>query len=173
MSYRPRTAFILASLIGITLVLPAVTFAEDISGVITTTRTIRDNSRLVGNVTCIVAGAPCISFGASRIDLRLNGFTITGQADPATGCSGTFQASENGITTNGQTDVEIRGPGIVQRFRANGILFSGTLLGKVEGITASTNCQSGILVNATSSRITVAANIAVRNGTPQAACGGI
>jgi len=170
---RVTNASVLASLIGLTLVLPATTFAEDISGLVTTTRTIRENSRLVGDVTCTVTGAACISFGASRIELRLNGFTISGQADATTGCGGTFQAGENGITTNGQTDVEIRGPGVVQRFRASGVLFAGTLLGKVEGITSSTNCQSGILVNATSSRITVGANIAVRNGTPQASCGGI
>ena len=78
-----------SALVAITLLCGTGTvLAEDISGFITTTRTIRDNSRLVGDVTCTVTGAPCITFGASHIDLRLNGFTITGQADPTTACNG-------------------------------------------------------------------------------------
>jgi hypothetical protein len=162
-------------LAGVLLVFPTTAFAEDISGTISTTRVIRENSRLVGDVTCLVTGAPCISFGASHVELRLNGFTMAGQADPLTACNGARTAGENGIDTAGQTDVEIRGPGVVTRFRASGVLFNGTLLGKVEGITSSTNCMSGILVNATSSRITVGSNISVRNGSsaPGAACGGI
>lgn len=149
--------------------------AEDISGFIATTRTIRDNSRLVGDVTCTVTGAPCITFGASHIDLRLNGFTITGQADPTTACNGTITANEHGISSGGQSDVEVRGPGVVQRFRAHGIFFTGTLLGKVEGVTTTTNCQSGILINPTSSKISIGSNVSVRNGSSQAgaSCGGI
>lgn len=160
---------------GVLMFAPGLVQAEDISGTISTTKTIQQNSRLVGDVTCTVTGAPCIAFGASHIELRLNGFTITGQADPTNGCSGARVANEHGISTNSQADVEIRGPGVVQRFRANGVFFAGTLLGKVEGVTASTNCISGILINPTSSRITVGANIAVRNGnsTPGFACGGI
>jgi hypothetical protein len=150
--------------------------AEDISGPITTTRTIRENSRLIGDVTCTVTGAPCIQFGAPHIDLRLNGFTITGAADPNTACGGTTStAAETGIHSGAQTDVEIRGPGIVQRFRGDGILFNGTLQGKVDSVTATTNCMSGIRITATSSRITLESNVAVRNGSAVAglACGGI
>jgi hypothetical protein len=149
--------------------------ADDISGLITTTRTILTDSRLVGDVTCMVTGAPCIAFGNSRIQLRLDGFTITGQADPTTACGGAISANEHGISTNGQMDVGIRGPGIVQRFRANGVLVAGTLRGRVEMVTATTNCQSGILVQATSSQIQIEANVAVRNGSSNAgaACGGI
>lgn len=151
-------------------------FAEDLIGPISTTRMIRENSRLVGDVTCTVTGAPCIQFAGSHIDLRLNGFTITGPADANTACGGsTATASETGIHSGAQTDVEIRGPGIVQRFRGDGILFNGTLLGKVEGVTTTTNCMSGIRVTATSSRITLGANVAVRNGSAVAglSCGGI
>jgi hypothetical protein len=155
------------------LLMIGVASAEDISGLITTTRTIRESSRLVGDVTCTVTGAPCILFGASHIDLRLNGFTMTGQADPTTGCNGTSTAGEMGISTNGQTDVEVRGPGVVQRFRSDGIFFTGTLLGKVESVTTTTNCLSGIRVNPTSSRITLGSNVAVRNGNITAQCGGI
>src|SRR5690349_8566314 len=48
--------------------------ATDISGTIATTLTIYDNSRLVGDVTCTVTGAPCIAFGAPGLTLKLNGF---------------------------------------------------------------------------------------------------
>ena len=151
-------------------------FAEDISGPISTTRMIRDNSRLVGDVTCTVTGAPCIQFAAGHIELRLNGFAITGPADVNTACGGTTATgAETGIHTGAQTDVEIRGPGIVQRFRGDGILFNGTLLGKVEGVTTTTNCMAGIRVTATSSRITLGSNVSVRNGSAVAglSCGGI
>jgi hypothetical protein len=167
----------IASVAGVLVLLSAgAVLAEDLSGPITTTRIIRESSRLVGDVTCTVTGAPCIQFGASHIDLRLNGFTITGPADPTTACGGTTStATETGIHSGAQTDVEIRGPGIVQRFRGDGILFNGTLLGKVEGVTTTTNCMSGIRVAATSSRITVGSNVSVRNGSaaPGLACGGI
>jgi hypothetical protein len=161
--------------IGVLLSANAV-LAEDISGPISTTRMIRDNSRLVGDVTCTVTGAPCIQFAAGHIELRLNGFTITGPADANTACGGTTSTgTETGIHSGAQTDVEIRGPGIVQRFRGDGILFNGTLLGKVEGVTTTTNCMSGIRVTATSSRVTLGSNVAVRNGSAvtNLACGGI
>jgi hypothetical protein len=150
-------------------------FAEDISGIISTTRTIREDSRLVGDVTCTVTGAPCIMFGASHIGLRLNGFSMTGLADPANACNGTLTAGEHGISTNSQADVEVRGPGRVQRFRAVGVIFVGTLLGRVDYVTVTTNCQAGILVNPASSRITVTGNLTVRNGSAQPGfpCGGI
>ena len=166
----------LVALMAVPLILAAgLAEAEDISGPITATWTILTDSRLVGDVTCTVTGAPCIVFGASRIQLRLNGFTMTGQADPTTACSGVITANEHGISTNGQMDAGIRGPGIVQRFRANGILVAGTLRGKVEMVTTTTNCQSGILVNAASSQIQVEANVSMRNGSSNAgaACGGI
>src|SRR5262245_34972520 len=162
------------ALVGTCLfVMPSAASADDLSGVITTTRIITRDSRLVDNVTCMVTGAPCIAFGAPRISLKLNGFMMTGLADPANGCSGAFTANEQGISSAGQQDVEVRGPGVVQRFRADGVLFVGAIGGKVEGITATTNCQSGIRVAATASRVTIAGNISVRNGTPMAPCGGI
>ena len=169
-----RSMWVLASLVGTMLTLvPASASSEDLSGFISTTRVIREDSRLVGDVTCTVTGAPCISFGAPRISLRLNGFALTGQADPTSACGGMVQGGEQGISSNGQTDVEVLGPGVVQRFRADGILFVGTLVGKVEGVTVTTNCQSGIRVGPTASRISVAGNIAVRNGATGAPCGGI
>src|SRR5215468_11325886 len=61
--------------------------AADISGAITTTLTIMDDSRLVDDVTCTVTGAPCIAFGASGLTLDLNGFSMTGLADVQTTCA--------------------------------------------------------------------------------------
>jgi hypothetical protein len=173
---RGRRFWTLPGLVGAALLISTgVASAEDISGLISSTRTIREDSRLVGDVTCTVTGAPCIQFGSPHIELRLNGFTMTGQADPTTGCSGTRTANEFGISSNGQADVIVRGPGIVQRFRATGVFYTGTLLGRVIGVTATTNCQSGIQVNPTSSQIVLEANVAMRNGSsdPGLPCGGI
>ena len=62
--------------------------ATELSGTISATLTITRDARLVGDVTCTVVGAPCIQIGASGVTLRLEGFSITGQADPVTGCGG-------------------------------------------------------------------------------------
>jgi hypothetical protein len=162
-------------LVGWALMSSTAAFAEDISGLISSTRTIREDSRLVGDVTCTVTGAPCIVFGASHIGLRLNGFTMTGLADAANGCNGATTTGEHGISTNSQSDVEVRGPGTVQRFRAVGVIFVGTLLGRSDFVTVTTNCQAGILVNTASSGITLTGNLAFRNGSAQPGinCGGI
>jgi parallel beta-helix repeat protein len=141
-----------------------VLHAEDIEGTIVRTLLLSEDTRLVGDVTCRVEGAACIAFGAPGITLSLNGFTMTGLANATTGCSGANVTGEFGISTNNQSDVGVRGPGMVQRFRANGIIFAGTVRGRIEGVTASTNCLSGILVNAASSQIRVEANVLVRNG---------
>lgn len=147
--------------------------AEDISGTIVRTLMLSENTRLVGNITCQVTGGPCIAFGAPDIALNLNGFSITGPNDASTGCAGANVGTDTGVNTNGQNNVGIRGPGVIQRFRGDGILFNATIRGWVQGVTTSTNCMSGIRVGPTSSAISVENNVAVRNGTPAAACGGI
>src|SRR5579863_2626382 len=96
--------------------------AADISGTIGTTLTIMDNSRLVGDVTCTVTGAPCIAFGASGLTLDLNGYSITGLGDPLTACSGAATANEVGILVNMMQNVVIRGLGLVRQFRNTGVL---------------------------------------------------
>jgi len=136
---RVTNASVLGSLIGIILILPVTTFAEDISGLITSTRTIREHSRLVGDVTCTVTGAACIAFGAAHIDLRLNGFTISGQADATTGCGGTFQAGENGITSNGTDFVQSMNRFMFSRLNSAGIVRSFTRSSKAPVPTRSAN----------------------------------
>jgi len=148
--------------------------ATDISGTISTTMTIYDDSELVGDVTCMVAGAPCIAFGAPGIKLRLNGFTITGRANPPDGCTPTAKfPSEDGIDVVGQHDVAIFGPGLVQKFASVGILLRGATKGKVAGVTASDNCFSGILLISTTDS-DIEKNISVRNsiGSQGLPCGG-
>jgi len=141
--------------------------------VIVKTLVLSETTRLVGDVTCQVTGAPCIVFGAPNIALNLSGFTITGPADPTTGCKGTNVGTQPGISTNGQNNVGVRGPGVVQRFQGDGILFLASVTGWVQGVTATTNCMSGIRINPTSFGISVEGNVSVRNGTPAAPCGGI
>ena len=124
---------------------------------------------MTGVQTCALP----ISFGAPNIALVLNGYTITGLGNPATGCGGASIGTDIGISTNGQSNVGIRGPGIVQRFSGDGILFMASTRGWVQGVTATTNCMSGIRINPASSQISVESNVSVRNGAAAAACGGI
>ncbi len=97
--------------------------AEDrVSGLITRTYVIVEDTELSGDVTCDVPGSsPCFSFGAPGVELRLNGYSITGKADPVTACGGVSTPGEFGITTGGQARVSIQGPGLVQRFRSHGV----------------------------------------------------
>lgn len=161
------------------LVCAAHAQATDISGTISTTKIISEDSRLVGDVTCTVNGDPCIRIGASGVTLDLNGFTMTGQADPKTACNGgsvpsTFdpQHLEDGIDLQGQTDVTIRGPGLIQQFRHAGIFINNSMRITVKGVTVSTNCASGILVGGGSDHQLIG-NVSVRNGNGASPCGGI
>jgi hypothetical protein len=156
---------------------PASALAADrVSGVLTRTFVIIEDTDLVGDVICEVGTNPCFSFGASHVELRLNGFTVTGRADPVTACGGAVFANEVGVTSNGQHDVKVRGPGLVHRFRDHGVLITGgSRNARVEGITAASNCRSGIRVTAGTFDTLVEGNTLVRNGatTPGSSCGGI
>ena len=146
--------------------------ATDISGTISTTLMIMDNSRLVGDVNCTVSGAPCIVIAAPGVTLDLNGFNLTGQGDRQTGCSGTAVGSEVGILVNMLNNVTIRGLGMVQQFRNFGIQLLGSTGVTVTGVTSSTNCTSGIIVSGGSNNL-LENNISIRNVTVGAPCGGI
>ena len=147
--------------------------ATDISGTISTTLIIFDDSELVGDVKCTVAGAPCIQFGAPGIRLRLNGFTIAGPDAPPAGCTPATSADDGIDDVLGLQDVTILGPGLVQKFGGFGIGLFGSTKAKVEGVTVSDSCFSGIiLVSVTDSDIV--RNVSVRNslGSEGAPCGG-
>jgi len=148
--------------------------ATDISGAISSTLLITEDSELVGNVTCTVSGAPCIKFGASDIKLKLNGFIMAGQANANFGCNaGGPTLGESGIDTNDQNNVKIEGPGLIRRFRDHGInVRAGSTGVTVKRVTLSTNCHNGIQVSASDSEI--AENSAVRNSSiATLPCGGI
>jgi hypothetical protein len=167
-------AFFLATI----LTCAGTAYATDISGTIAKTLTIMDNSRLVGDVTCTVTGAPCIAFGAPGLTLDLNGYHLTGLADVTVTCSGgptalTPGATEDGIDLGAQAvNATVLGPGIVQMFRGPGIwaLMADSLT--VTGVTVANNCASGILVGGGSNH-NISNNVSVRNGSRTFACGGI
>lgn len=164
-------------LFGAFLMCSASAYAADISGAISTTLTITENSRLVGDVTCTVTGAPCISFGASGLTLDLNGYRISGLADQQMTCAGgptafAPPAVEDGIDLGAQANSTILGPGIVQLFRGPGIFSLKADSVTVTGVTVANNCMSGILVGGGSNH-SVSDNLSVRNGSRTFACGGI
>ena len=166
------TGLVLAAVVSASI----ASLAQDrVSGLITRTYVIVEDTELTGDVTCDVTGGPCFSFGAPGVELRLNGYTITGKADPVTGCGGAVTGSEVGITTGGRPNVSIQGPGIIQRFRMHGINVAASTGARVQGVTTSTNCAAGIFVAATSFDTLVEGNVSVRNGStaPGLACGGI
>jgi hypothetical protein len=109
------------------------------------------------------------------VELRLNGYTITGKNDPVTGCGGAVTAGEIGVTSNAQNRVSVRGPGLIQRFRNHGVTVTGSTDARVEGLTVSSNCGSGIFVLASAFGALVERNTSVRNGSSVAGqpCGGI
>lgn len=147
---------------------------QEISGVITTTVTITENSRLVGDVTCAVVNGPCIRFGAPHIKLRLSGFTMTGPADPPNNClTPTNFLPEDGITTGGQHHVAILGPGLVQKFRRHGLFLDQSSRVTVKHVTSHHNCFSGIQMAFASDSV-IEENVSVRNASASGvnACGG-
>jgi parallel beta-helix repeat protein len=147
--------------------------AETISGNIVNTKVILEDSRLTGNVTCNVPeGTPCIQFGADRIGLSLNGFTMTGKADPNLGCNGTSVPNEIGIDTNGRRAIEIDGPGLVQQFRFSGVNLQAGGNNRVKRLTLSLNCFAGISLFGSSTN-DIDENILIKNGNIANGCGGI
>src|SRR5688572_3249314 len=142
-----RTAVLATAVLVLGAVSVSVTTqsrSDAVSGTLTRTFSIVADTEVTGDITCAVAdGTPCLSFAASGVELRLNGFTITGKGDPVTGCGGAVTPGEVGITTNGQRTVVVRGPGLIQRFRNHGVQVAGSDGARIEGITVSTNCGSG------------------------------
>ncbi|MBI3049456.1 MAG: right-handed parallel beta-helix repeat-containing protein [Acidobacteria bacterium] len=163
----------------------------DISGTLSSTLTIYENSRLVGDVTCTMTDAPCIALGASHIQLRLNGFTITGPANPPTGCVVPdptlveFLPGDGVWVQAGLDHVAILGPGLVQRFARHGIHigdfgpgFSAPPAGtttkvRVKGVTSSHNCFSGLQLSFVSDS-DIEENVSMRNAIASGSfpCGG-
>jgi hypothetical protein len=174
---RLKTGTWFAAFLGALVVCGGSAHATDIGGTISATVTITEDSQLVDDVTCTVTGA-CIVIGAPNVTLDLNGFTMTGQADPQVACAAspglpiTNASGEEGIFVNALKDVVIRGPGLVQQFRNFGILLLNSTSGTVKGVTLSNNCFSGVILIGGSDHL-LEGNVSVRNGAPSAPCGGI
>ncbi len=163
----------LAAWMGVLFACTGSIQATDIGGTISATLTLTEDSQLVDDVICNVTGAACITFGASGLTLDLNGFTMTGRADPARACVGTTPpGGEFGIFVNGFSGITIRGPGLIQRFRAQGVQLNNSSNSTVRDVTSSTNCASGFQVNNGSNNL-LENNVAIRNSHVTAACGGI
>jgi len=159
--------------------------AEDISGTLSTTKLLVEDSRLVGNVTCTMITTPCLQFGAPNIALRLNGFAVTGTANPddtATCNPNSGPTFSDGISNGtvagtSQPGVQIIGPGMVQKFRRHGIFILGvpgvSTHVTVKHVTSHHNCYSGILVASMSDSV-IDGIVSVRNAVNSggAACGG-
>jgi len=99
---------------------------------------------------------------------------MTGSASPPNNCTSfpTPFVPEDGITTAGQSNVAILGPGLVRNFARMGILLPKSSQVRVERVTAADNCFSGILVSGTTDS-DIARNVSVRNfGFDGTACGG-
>jgi hypothetical protein len=169
---RLKTGKWLASFLGALGVCAGGAYATDIGGTISATMTITEDSQLVDDVTCTVTGGPCIAIGAPNVTLDLNGFTITGQADPQVACAGSPGSNEAGIFVSALKDVVIRGPGLVQQFRNFGIQLLNSTSASVKGVTMSNNCFSGVILIGGSDHL-LEGNVAVRNGAPTSPCGGI
>ena len=169
---RPGAALVLAAAVSAGV---ATSSTDQVSGLITRTYVLVEDTELTGNVTCDVTGAPCFAFGAPGVELRLNGFSITGKADPVTGCGGAITGAEFGISTAGMANASVQGPGLVQRFRNHGVAILASTGARIQGITSSTNCAAGVFVAANSFEALVEHNVTVRNGStaPGASCGGV
>jgi hypothetical protein len=140
-----------------------------ISGTISSTLTITDDSELVGDVTCKVEGNACILMATPHIKLNLNGFTIKGTI---AGCTEST-SFDDGIDVINEDNVTILGPGLIQGFGGFGIFLDSDSKITVKGVTISDSCFSGIiLVSTTDSDIEK--NVSVRNslGSEGAPCGG-
>jgi hypothetical protein len=167
-----KTGTCFTAFLGSIIVCAGSAHATDIGGKISATMAITEDSQLVDDVTCTVTDAPCLDVVASNVTLELNGFSMTGLADPQTGCQGSGTSGpEQGIRILNQTGVTIHGPGIIQRFRVHGIIINGSTGTSITGVTTSTNCASGILVGGNSN--VLENNVSIRNGSLGAPCGGI
>jgi len=121
-------------------------------------------------------------FGASHITLRLNGFSMTGPAEPddpanPNSCPSVQPSNADGIRIQNQTHVRVLGPGLVQRFRRHGLFLVGTAGVRSEitirHVTSHHNCFSGILMAGISDSV-IEDNVSVKNAgnSGNSPCGG-
>lgn len=148
---------------------PSYAAEKRISGTISTTLTVTEDSELTGNVTCMVVGGPCIAFGAKDIQLRLNGFTMMGTDTTCTPAT----SFDDGIDVIQLNDVTIQGPGLIKQFGGFGIFLASESGVKIRGITVTDSCFSGIFLGSVTDS-EIEGNTSVRNsiGSEGSPCGG-
>jgi hypothetical protein len=158
--------------------------------VIPTTHTITADAWLVCDVDCqqaVPAGGgpigPCINFGRPNIKLSLNGFKMTGRANepPRQGCvsDSEFPTNEADGIHSKFDEVQIVGPGLVQRMRRHGIALIGTAAdplekAQVKKVTSHLNCFSGVFMGSVNNSL-VDEVVSVRNSANSGfrPCGGV
>jgi hypothetical protein len=157
--------------------------ATDFCGSIVGTFVITENSELVCDVECLNLTGACIQFGSDHIKLRLNGFKLTGQANPPANCVSTPQFGRfpgdpgpfpyDGVSTGGFDHVEILGPGLIERFPRHGIFVFETEKSTVKHVTSHHNCFSGLFLGLSNDN-DIEENVSARNGLASggAPCGG-
>jgi hypothetical protein len=179
--------WILALVVTLVALVPAFLFGSanpargvhaprEICGVVPATVFIDEDTRLTCDVVCETEVSPCIQFARPNIKLSLNGFKMTGPANPPANCVTTQNfLPADGIASIGQNDVVIEGPGIVQRFRRWAIALSGLRNAVVKRVTSHENCFSGLQIVGGTSDSLVEEVVSVRNALASSTfpCGGI
>jgi hypothetical protein len=126
------------------------------AGVIPTTLVLVDDAWLACDVQCTQTdNRACIEFGRPNIKFSLNGFKMTGLASNEPGRPGCSTAEEFGLEADGIhskfDEVQVVGPGVVQRMKRHGIALVGTQAdpltkAQVKKVTSHMNCFSGIFL---------------------------
>jgi hypothetical protein len=153
-----------------------------VAGVIPATIVIVGDASLTCDVLCTQEARPCIEFGRPNIKFSLNGFKMTGPAnEPSRNqCSSAteFALEADGIHSKFD-EVQIVGPGVIQRMKRHGIGLVGTPADPVEKaqvkkVTSHMNCFSGIFLFWTNHTL-VDEVVSVKNSANGQArpCGGI
>jgi hypothetical protein len=153
-----------------------------ICGAITSTVVITRDAWLACDVQCLQTIGPCINLGRPNIKFSLNGFKMTGPAnEPSRSqCSafGEFGQEMDGIHSKFD-EVQIEGPGLIQRMKRHGIGLVGTPADPVEKaqvkkVVSHMNCFSGIFLFWTNTTL-VDEVVSVRNSAngETRPCGGI
>jgi hypothetical protein len=153
-----------------------------ICGVITSTVVIVHDAWLTCDVQCQQTTGPCIAFGRPNIKFSLNGFKMTGPANEPSrnqcSAAGEFGQEMDGIHSKFD-EVQIEGPGVIQRMKRHGIGLVGTPADAVEKsqvkkVISHMNCFSGIFMFWTTETV-VDEVVSVKNSANGEArpCGGV
>jgi hypothetical protein len=162
-----------------------------ICGAITSTVVIVRDAWLACDVQCLQTIGPCVVFGRPNIKFSLNGFKMTGPANEPSRdqCSAAAEFGQEMDGIHSKFDeVQIVGPGVIQRMKRHGIALAGeppptgappvspnpVEKAQVKKVTSHMNCFSGIFLFWTNETL-VDEVVSVKNSANGQArpCGGI